>query len=56
MEKTMEYLLLAIVFALIICPPRYDPAIRLKEFLDEQRRLYEEEKARLTPLQKGHRT
>lgn len=48
----MEYILIAILFALVICPPRHDPAIKIKEFLDEQRRLYEEEKKRCKPYMK----
>ena len=47
MESLVEYILFGICMILIILPPKYDPAIQFKEFLDEQRRLYEEEKARL---------
>lgn len=42
METTMgwpEIILLGACAALLLCPPKYDPAIRLKEwFMDKDRR------------------
>jgi Sec-independent protein translocase protein TatA len=31
--RWFDWLLIAAVVALVVCPPRYDPAIRLKEWL-----------------------
>lgn len=33
----MEYILLGICLILIILPPKYDPAIRLKEWMENRR-------------------
>jgi len=41
METTMgwpEIILLGVCVALVLCPPQYDPAIRLKEWLVKKER------------------
>jgi Sec-independent protein translocase protein TatA len=34
----LDIILIAIVIALIVCPSKYDPAIRLKEWTEKKRR------------------
>lgn len=33
-----DMILIGLCIALVLCPPRYDPAIRLKEWLGRDRR------------------
>jgi len=35
-EKMMELFILLVVIYLVLSPPKYDPAIRLKEWLDRK--------------------
>lgn len=34
---TEEIILALICLAVVLCPPKYDPAIRLREWLDKRR-------------------
>lgn len=34
----MEYVLLMICVYLIVCPPKYDPAVRFKEWMESKKK------------------